>query len=347
MKNFYFHIVSGNVVVMSMLPVSMCSYADTCECGRRRYYSKILGNDIIEMKENTDDGYLYVCSDDKSIVNKELQYYLEALKAVSLSYRNRVSEIKNVSDNDFRRLKHNITDYNAKIKDDVDSFLSLERLQRFSRKDVEDVEDIVRKHSLETAFVLLRIYRNTMGIKSELIVHDLIKSNNPHLEIRSHQIHKVLKISFQPYFLELLEKKIIVCWKNCYEEVYIDYSSIYVALGHIWGNAVKYAHENSDIFVNFYTDENYVEVRIMMESLYIEASERERLTEECYSGKWAKEIGASGNGIGMYYIKKLTTMNGGMFDVERGDEKIYYENIPYAWNTFILKLKKTNEMNIY
>lgn len=326
--------------MLSTLPETMRKHAEKCKIGYDRYASGVLGTEIKELKEEDDKGYLYVCSDDQTITRKELDYYFDALKVLQVSYKTRIDEIRKDSVNDFRRLKHNIAEYNANNKDEIEAFLSLGQAQDTLRKNVEEVENVVRNHSRKAAFTLLRTYTNTTLIKSELIVHELVKATNPQLEIYPHPIHKVAKLSYQPYFIEFIERRIRLNWSDCYDKVAIDYPSISVVLGHIWSNAIKYAQEDSEITVDFLTDEHSVETRVGMKSLYIEKDERERLTEEGYSGKWAKKLGKSGKGIGMSYIKKLTEMNGGTFSVECGDEKSYEGEIPYAWNTFILKLNK-------
>lgn len=340
MNKFYIHIVTDGSVVLSTLPTSMREHADNCGCGYRRYDSDILGENIAELKEGTDGGYLYICSGDRNITRKIMQHYFDALKVLHDSYKVRLSEMKVTFVNDFRRLQHNISTYNNEIANELTDLFPVDGRQQEWRETVEDVENVVREKPRNTAFVLLRTYKNTSLINSEMIVHELMKSDYPHLEIYPHQIHSVVKLSFQPYFLEFLEKRIVLHWSDCHDKVAIDYPSISVALGHIWNNAIKYARENSTINISFYSEASSVEICIGMMSLYIEESEREHLHKDGYSGKWAKIMNKDGHGIGMYYIKKLIELNGGTFMVECGNAKNYVDGVPYAWNVFILRLNK-------
>lgn len=50
-------------------------------------------------------------------------------------------------------------------------------------------------------------------------------------------------------------------------------------------------------------------------------------------------MGKDGHGIGMFYIKRLTELNEGIFSIKAGDEKIYFEGVPYAYNSFKIVLR--------
>lgn len=111
---------------------------------------------------------------------------------------------------------------------------------------------------------MLKTYKNSSLIKAELNVFDLIKEPNPLLEIYPHSIHKVVMLSFQPYFLDFLGLGIQLRCDNCIEKVLVDYSSISMVLGHIWNNAVKYARPSSSINITYSSNLKYVTTTITM-----------------------------------------------------------------------------------
>lgn len=341
MKDCYFHIVTNGNIQISNLPQNMHAYADKCKSGYSRINSYILHKDICQIKEINGYDYIYICSYDNTITRKILQHYFDALKDLNLIYVNKLKDIENNANSDLRRLQHNVTDYNAAIRDDFSDLISPDEIQQDWQNIVSNVELIVKNNSRKAALTLLKTYKNSTLIKSELTVYDLIKNPNPHLELYPHFIHKVVKLSFQPYFLEFLENDIHLFWSDCLEKVQIDYPSISVVLGHIWNNAIKYAKPSSSINIDFDSSLNDVTVSIKMLSLAIEEREKNDLFKLGYSGYWAKQINKEGHGIGMYYIKMLVEMNHGRFSFHSNSPRQFVNSIPYTWNTFKLTLPKS------
>ena len=120
----------------------------------------------------------------------------------------------------------------------------------------------------------------------------------------------------------------------------VDYPTISVILGHLWNNAIKYVHPNSTLDINFHSNGKHLVTKIKMFSLKIENEEIEDIYQEGYSGKWAKMISKEGHGIGMFYIKRLTEMNGGYLNVQAGITVTKINGIPYAYNEFCLSLPR-------
>ena len=82
------------------------------------------------------------------------------------------------------------------------------------------------------------------------------------------------------------------------------------------------------------------DVVITSYSIAIETNEISKVLEEGYSGKWSKYLNKSGNGIGMFYIKYLTELNNGQFDIQAGESFNFVDGVPYTTNKFILRLCK-------
>jgi len=76
-----------------------------------------------------------------------------------------------------------------------------------------------------------------------------------------------------------------------------------------------------------------------MTSLKIDNSEKIKIFDEGYSGKFAKKHEKDGNGIGLSRVKKIIELNKGEFTIDTSDE---YSLDDYTNNKFIIKLKKEN-----
>lgn len=96
----------------------------------------------------------------------------------------------------------------------------------------------------------------------------------------------------------------------------------------------------SELNILFRSDSTSVIIEISMQSLYIEESEAEAVFMKNYSGTWANKASLNGYGIGMYYAKKLTEMNGGSIVLQRGDLSYMIGGLPYANNKIIIRLQK-------
>ena len=64
----------------------------------------------------------------------------------------------------------------------------------------------------------------------------------------------------------------------------------------------------------------------------------EYIYKDGYSGFWATKLNKKGNGIGMFYAKKLMEKNEGWIEFKAGD-KTEIMGIPYATNIVILAVK--------
>ena len=289
-------------------------------------------------------GYIYLRSYDKNITNKIFGHYFEALSLLFSAFVNQLQETRQTYVSDLHRLQHNVNTYNAKIRDDVDNLITIEEVRMNEwNKIVPYTENIIKENIRLAAVTLLRVIKNISLVNAEMNVYELLDNPERTLDLYDHPIHKVVKLSLQPFFMEFIDNNIFLNMGACYDKVYIDYSSISVIFGHIWSNAIKYCKKNSTIDITFETTIDSVIVRIAMTSLKINIDEIPHIYEEGYSGYWAKIINKHGKGIGMYYINKLIKMNKGTFNIVPGDEIKYYDGIPYANNVMFISLPIATE----
>lgn len=336
MKNIFFQIVENGSIIFSTLTGELIALPEQCSNGSNR--CNIQGTEHLYIKKETNYGYIFICSSDRTITRRILGHYFDAIEKLYTVFDFKIKDVKNSSINNLRRLQHNVTNYNAAIYDGVTGLISLDDMQQDWNNVVAYTEQIVSKKNREASVALLKTFKNSTLINAELTIFDLIAEPNPHLEIHPHGIHKVVKLSFQPYFLEFLDRSIHLQCANSYNKVLVDYPSLSVILGHIWNNAIKYAKDHSSISIEFSNTEEYVRTEINMTSLYIEKEERNLIMQEGVSGIWAKRLEKDGHGIGMFYIQRLIELNNGRFCLVAGDAKTYYNSIPYANNKFVIDL---------
>lgn len=340
MKTYYIHIFINNKVLISTLPEDLREEAERSEYSYKNSICPIRHIVKRQNKEAVQDGYIYMCSYDTSMTNKIFFYYFDMLKTIHIAYLEKVKNIELNLIKDIRRLQHNVNTYNATIQDEITNLVPLDDIHNNWKEVVLFVEEIIKNKPRATAITLLKTMKFSTFITAEMTVHDYINAEAIKLETYPHSIHRIIKLSLQPYFLEFVENEIDIKINNCYEKVLVDYPTISVILGHLWNNAIKYMHPNSTLEINFQYSGKHLVTKIRMFSLKIENEEIEDIYKEGYSGKWAKMISKDGHGIGMFYIKRLTEMNGGYLNVQAGITVTKINGIPYAYNEFCLSLPR-------
>lgn len=339
-KKYYIHVFVNNTVLISTLLEDLREEADKCECNYINSICSIKKMMKRQNKELVQGGYIYMCSYDTSMTNKIFSYYFDILKTMYVSYQEKIKNIEGLLIKDIRRLQHNVNTYNATIQDEITNLVPLDDIHDNWKEVVSFVEDIIETNTRLTAITLLKVIKFSTFITAEMTVHDYINAGNIKLEKYPHSIHRIIKLSLQPYFLEFVENRIDIKINDCYEKVLVDYPTISVILGHLWNNAIKYIRQNSCLCINFYPNSKDLVTKIKMFSLKIEEEEIKDIYTEGYSGKWAKMISKDGHGIGMYYIKRLTEINGGHFSIQAGMTVTKIKGIPYAYNEFSLSLPR-------
>lgn len=335
MKNYYYHIELDGRVFLSNLPKDMTPKALSSPLGHEVTYIPEKMNKLRWKKEKIEGGTVYMCTFDSNVTRKIFDYYFDALMMMYSSFYVRLQEMVQINAASIRRLQHNVNTYNAKIQDDLEELVSIEDVsEKDWKKIIEIVERTVTCNTRKAATTLLKIAKNAALVSAEMDVYDYVQNSKEILDFHKHPIHKVVKLSLQPFFLDFLEKKIVIEFGPCKDYVTIDFSSISVVLGHFWNNAVKYSVKDTKIGIDFTSQNDFLIMKVSMASLQITDEDYKNMFEEGYSGYWAKAQALDGNGIGMYYIKRLMNLNKGEFTIERGQNIFLVDGIPYSTNTF-------------
>jgi hypothetical protein len=341
MENCYYQIEIEGRILLSNMPKDLIAIAASSPIGQEVSICPVRNIKKRWKKEAIEGGTVYLCSYDRNITRKIFEHYYNALLMMQSSFSVRLQEMVQVNTTSLRRLQHNVNTYNAKIQDDLEELIALEDVNEKDWKKILDrVEKIVANNTKRVAITFLKIAKNAALVNAEMDVYDYLQNSKGMLEIHSHPIHKVVKLSLQPFFLDFLEKGITIEFGTCINSVMIDFSSISVVFGHFWNNAVKYSINNMTIAIEYLVQKEYVVMKVTMVSLQITDEDYENMFEEGYSGYWAKVQSSEGNGIGMYYIKRLMTLNKGKFLIERGKNNFQLNGIPYTTNVFKFEFVK-------
>lgn len=290
----------------------------------------------------TETKSFYLCSYDQEITNRIFKYYLQTFTILADQFDKSCSNQKSKESQKNRRLKHNLITHSSNILQELYKLIPQDSF-RNGGNHVDIIEEIIRKDIHKSAFAFLKVLKNANLMKAEFDVYEMLETESPYLDFSNHSIHKVLILTINPFWLDLVEQHVTILIDQYHGKVNIDYRSISVVLSHIFDNLTKYIMPYSTLYINFVDEEKTVDIVIEMNSLKVEPNELNRLFEENYSGLYARQLDLYGDGIGMFVVKKLTEMNKGEIKFEINIDRkgpTVFNDIPYEKNRIVLRLNK-------
>ncbi|WP_426767881.1 hypothetical protein [Erwinia aphidicola] len=338
MKNFFFKIVTtDNNVLHNSIPDYLEDYLTEARISKikvvedgREYKTSCLFSDcgrILSVSCEKD----HIKSNNVFI--KKTQDLLGNIPTLIEIY----NSTKQEANQHVKRLIHNLVTLNAHNIQEVYSIIPQEVMQNKSTGRRERIIAHVTNDPYEASLSLVRIAKNTLKMKTEIDVYNTLLSGNPELNMKTHQIHRLLMNVFYVFFPDFTDKGITVEVSESTDNVYVDYETFQVAIYHIVENSVKYIKPESilnvDIVKNQFTKK--ISVSFRMISLQIEPHEVEKIFVEGYSGVIARRCGRAGSGIGMPRARSLLELNNAKLTVnpKHGTAQeailghIYQENI--------------------
>lgn len=306
----------------------------TCELtGKRRRNQKVV----------TDKYHIYLAAFDQAFANRKFNIYKESCIYFAEKIFPKYLQSIEAEQKRFRRLRHNIISLSTNITNELYQIAPQESLIKGGRNQIQLIADIISTDPKGVAEHLLKVLKSSTLMKSEFDVYDMLQSQTPSLDFFNHKIHKVIKLSLSAFWLDFLVNDIIIDIEDNHDRVIIDYTSISVALTHIFDNAIKYCSFGSDLSISFNSHSEFIEITFEMTSIKIREEDLSTIYEEGKSGYWANQADLDGDGIGMSTIKTLLDLNEGDITVVPNiDETRNHEveGIPYERNQIILELKK-------
>src|SRR5690606_5725949 len=253
---------------------------------------------------------LYLSTDSSSITNKIFKHYFEFYKSVAAELIQSMELFKVKESQKTRRLKHNLINHNTGNLQELYRVFSQENFKNGSNH-LDVIQSVISSNPRKSAYAFLRVLKNSNLMKAEFDVYEMLDQENPILNLAEHPIHKILTLTINPFWLDLIEKKININIQEFYGKIQIDYKTMSVALSHVFDNATKYIISGSDFKITFEDTNEFIKIVFDMISLKINPEEIQNIFRENVSGRFAAENGLSGDGIGMFITKKLVELNNG------------------------------------
>ena len=288
-------------------------------------------------------GKVYAFTDEKTYLisskkfNTELNSLLNSINYISESIDNGIESYKQ----NINRIIHNVITANAhNVQEFFLLFPQNDISRRVNKKQISYIKKIVDENSKEVSKALLKIAKNNTAMKIEFSIFQKLYNKNTRLEVRLHNVHRVIMNILYIFFADFTDKDVYVQVSESKCEALFDYESFHVILYHMIENATKYIKPNSKLIINIECNKNnFVQINLEMISLEIKDSERELIFEEGYSGDAPTKIFKNGKGLGLNIVSRLVELNNGKVDVLIDEKSLDIDNgFRYQKNIFLLQM---------
>lgn len=242
-----------------------------------------------------------------------------------------------------QRLSHNIRSINGNCITSFFSYFPQEELSKKDNKVQAKIGKLISENQLDIPNFLLKLHKNHLAVKTEFEVFEKLYDKNPYLNKKRHKVHRVLMNLYYPFFSDFQEKNVTVNIVSSEVKCVFDYDTLHVAFFHIFENAHKYSKNNSVIEVLISESTEFKTITFSMESLSIAQDEVPLIFMEGWSGTSSRVTAKSGNGLGMYIVKRLIELNNGSIDfIPIPNSKITYSHngldLSYQKNQIVINL---------
>ncbi len=283
---------------------------------------------------------VFLCCD-KTKTTKLFREKIEALSYSVPDLKIPINEIRDEEQRKVNRLVHNLTSINAHNIQEIYDLVPQEVLSQNWRKQLDFIKAEIKKDMDKAALMFLRIAKHNTHMRSEFSIYRKIeRDDNIELDKKEHNLRNVLLNTLHTFFSDFSKRDVYVEVEEFYFMVNFDYETIQVAFYHLIENAAKYTLNNTSVHISAYECDDWINLKFKMISAHVNENERREVFKEGVSGEMAKKMQRQGEGIGMYRINQMLSVNDGEFDVTFGPISDSNMGFNFSINIFLLKFLK-------
>ena len=233
--------------------------------------------------------------------------------------------------------KHNIETINGESILEFEYAVPVKRLKSNYKEIVKVVQEAIDRRDSSMSSFIARQALNNQRIQTEILVSKIIGDRYDSKSTFSNPWDAVMTNVYLLY--PLAQKKgIDIIMGDYNSKFHMDFNATKVASYYILDNAIKYAHNNSQIQVRFAEKDPNLIISFTMNSPLILPEEVETIFEKGYRGKNAIALNASGSGFGLFCARKLLKSAYAAISVKPGTSIFARNGIDYATNVFSIVL---------
>ncbi len=288
-------------------------------------------------------GCAYIITNDHKIVRRsrsfkeKLSVYFDFIEDISRIKKRAYTKANAHT----RRLVHSLDSLSAHNIQEIYNLIPESELRNQQKEDRKQfIQNEVKKQIKRVHKTILNLIKMNEAMKMEFAMFNrLTEGVSQKSDRQRHKIYQAFMSVAHTFFQDFADRDIFLNIGDSEIEVVMDYELFQVAVYQILDNATKYARKSSNIDVVFIRNENNVHIDIYMSSLLIEADEVDKVTQDGFCGRHAKQAGKNGKGIGMFMVRKAMNLNEGQMIIKANvsaSESIRFNDKEYNDNKFTL-----------
>lgn len=294
-------------------------------------------------KVNLEEGTLYICTNAKvesaRIFKEKRRVYKSALKDTN----EKIKEIRKEIHKNIERHIHNLINIHTESLQEIYSLIPQRIFWNENIEDIlDEIEGRISGNERSVAESIFQLLKNEKKEKAEFTLYEKLYGRKS-VSLDDHKIHQVVLSALNSFDRELGGKDISIVVEKSQEEVKIDYEVLSAVLVNLFDNAKKYIRPDTELHINFDSDNDRVYVDLSMVSLKVEDEEVEKIWEQGFSGSHPEKINRDGQGLGLHIATHLLEMiNADIELIKDVDQNLRASgpDIEFQHNIFRLTLPK-------
>lgn len=292
-------------------------------------------------------GKVFCCSNKQDYIKSSKSFKKE--KEIKLLGITQLENAKDKLNLDTKKLIHNLTKTNGHNIQELYALVPQDIVTQNIEEQLETIKGVIESDPIEAAKTFLRIAKNNAAMKTEFSVFNKLFGGEPALHKKRHPIKKVTLNLFHIFFQKFKEIDVFVAFDDNDDYLIFDYESIHVALYHLIDNATKYVLPSSNFHVHFKKLQDDFSIILDMISIRIEPTEKHKLLDDGFSGKVAKHLKKSGDGIGLGRVSKILALNDAELIIQDNVKPNKSKKVGGVWydnNLFEIRLKNYAQQRV-
>ena len=287
-------------------------------------------------------GQLYIC-DDKEKTSKNFLTYVDLIKhcrpALVERYRNLATDIQRAAFKEIDAFQHNIVHINAEAINEFYSYITQDTLVTQYWKLHELISDNITRQKEESVELIAKLARHNLRIKTELSVMSKLSNPDGKPSFNLGKPRDAIMSNVYMHYPMFNKRRVRVNVAENWDKFNIDYDTLQVASFYIIENTTKYTEKGSTLNIDFKMTPHQCAIEFSMSSLFVKASEVERIFDEGFRGEEAQKTKKGGKGIGLYRAQRLVNFMNGKLLIEAGETSHQgKDGFYYADNKFVIEL---------
>ncbi|AXX87546.1 two-component system sensor histidine kinase [Malaciobacter marinus] len=164
--------------------------------------------------------------------------------------------------------------------------------------------------------VILKAVNQLSNITDEMLFYTKYTKYNVKNSFSWCQLDSIIMNIIEQYNNDLKNKNINLTLKEFHSLKYLgNHNLLHTIFKNLVDNAIKYSHNNSNINIELYLEENYAIFKIQDEGIGIPKDKIEKVTDEFFRVEESRNKNIQGVGLGLFIVKSCIDLHKGILQI--------------------------------